>query len=198
MFTAALGLAACAAPTTLAAETSTPTASATPTLTATPTAEPTPTTEPTPITEAEAVTVGYTSCDEIITPTFAQSLAETGWVGWNMVGQEIGHSPFDIFPSGAPDGQLSCRYGSGPDVPTDNVIDLAWAPVDAATSDAAQAALADAGYERINVTDGVQWALRAEGYWADEEGFGTTYHFTGDEVRWAQIRDELSLILPAS
>jgi hypothetical protein len=187
-----LSLTACTSPAEPAAETPTSAVSASPTATATPAAEVTPTAEP------EAAPIRYTSCEEIITPAFAEVVASNGWVGWNMVGQEIGHSPFDIFPDGAPNGQLSCRFGKGPEVATDNVLDLAWAPIDEATARTAQQALADAGYQRIEAADGVQYALRADGGWADEEGWGATYLFTGTDVRWAVVRDELPYLAPVA
>lgn len=192
----ALSLSACAAPAGPAAEAPSATPTATPSTT--PSAVRTETPSATPSSAPSATAARYASCDEVITPAFAQNVADNGWIGWNMAGQTIGHSPFDVFPGGAPAGQLSCRFGAGPDVPTDNVLDLAWAPVDDTAAQAAQDALADAGYQRIDVTDGVQWAMRAEDGWADDEGWGMTYHFTPGEVRWAVIRDELSLLRPAA
>lgn len=125
-------------------------------------------------------------------------VADNGWVGWNMVGETIGHSPFDEFPGGAPDGQLSCRFGAGPEVATDNVLDLAWAPIDADAARTAQDALQARGFERMDVDEGVQWVTRGEGGWADQEGWGQSYLFTAVDVRWAMNRDELKYITPVA
>ncbi|MEX0150963.1 hypothetical protein [Microbacterium sp. LMI1-1-1.1] len=192
-----LGLSACAAPSAPGADVETPSTSPSPTPSISASALPTATQTGTPSSDGQA-SASYTSCDEIITPAFAQDVTDNGWVGWNMAGQKMGHSPFDSFPGGAPDGQLSCRFGAGPEVATDNVLDLAWARIDESAAQAAQGALVDAGYERIDVSDGVQFGLRAEDGWADDEGWGATYHFAGDEVRWAVVRDQLSLLRPAT
>ncbi|WP_148286428.1 hypothetical protein [Microbacterium sp. B19] len=140
----------------------------------------------------------FASCDDMITPEFRAQVTQNGWVGWNMAGDTTGHSPFDQFPDGAPKGQLSCRFGAGPDVPTDNVLDLAWAPIDSAASRAAQDALETRGFQRIEVPAGVEWALRGDEGWADDEGWGQTFLFTGTDVRWAMIRNQLDYIKPAA
>lgn len=134
----------------------------------------------------------------MITAEFRADVAQNGWVGWNMVGQDIGHSPFDEFPGGAPTGQLSCRFGKGPEVATDNVLDLAWAPISGDAARAAQDSLQEKGFERIDVADGIQWALRGhENGWTDAEGWAETYLFTDTDVRWAVTRDQLVYINPA-
>lgn len=189
-----LSLASCASAATA------PVAESSPTKVAAASASPE-THQPSPAT-GEAATGTFETCGEIITPEFGAMVASNGWIGWNMVGEAIGHSPFDDFPGGAPAGQLSCRFGAGPEVATDNVLDLAWAPLSADAAQAAQAAqdaLAAQGYERIDVADGVQWALRSDhNEWADEDGWGPTYLFTDTDVRWAAIRDELPYIAPAA
>lgn len=151
---------------------------------------------PTPTPTASAAS--FASCDEMITAEFRDDVAQNGWVGWNMVGEEIGHSPFDQFPDGAPTGQLSCRFGKGPEVATDNVLDLAWAPISGDAARAAQEALQQQGFQRIDVADGIQWSVRADDGWADDEGWGQTYLFTDTDVRWAMIRDQLGYINPAA
>jgi hypothetical protein len=158
-------------------------------------ASPTPEASPTAL--ADEAPVVYTSCDEVITPAFRQMVADNGWVGWNMVGQAIGHSPFDQFPEGAPAGQLSCRFGAGPDVATDNVVDLGWAPIADDDAESAQKHLADAGFQRIDTPEGTQWSVHGEAGWADADGWGQTYLFTGTDVRWALIRDQLAYLRPA-
>jgi len=187
-----LGLSACTTPAEPVAETAKPTAS--PEVTAAVSPAP----APSPTDTSDAAPTVYTSCDEIITPAFRETVASNGWTGWNMVGQEIGHSPFDAFPGGAPAGQLSCRFGPGPDVPTDNVLDLAWAPIDAAEAQSAQKYLADSGFQRIDVPEGVEWSVRGQDGWADDEGWGQTYLFTDTDVRWAMIRDQLAYLQPAA
>ncbi|KTS70084.1 hypothetical protein NS206_02015 [Microbacterium testaceum] len=197
LFVAALGLSACTTPAgqidEAGAATMPPSSSPTASAPVSPDVAPSSSTEP------SAIPASFASCDETVTSEFRAELADLGWVGWNMVGQEIGHSPFDAFPGGAPVGQLSCRFGAGPDVATDNVLDLAWAPIDGSAATSAQEYLADAGFERLDVPEGVQWALRGEsGGWADAEGWGQTYLFTGTDVRWAQVRDDLGHLQPAA
>lgn len=191
---ACLLLSGCAA--SPAASSTTPSsASATPTATrapsATPSATPTPTPEPKP-------PLAFVDCYDMITPDYLAEVERLGWVGWNMVGEAIGHSPFDEFPSGAPDGQLSCRWGEGPEIATDNVLDLAWAPIDAETAAGVQAHLADQGFEMIEAPEGTYYAVRSDATgWSDSEGFGQSYLFTGTDVRWAQVKEDLSLIRTA-
>lgn len=134
----------------------------------------------------------------MITEFFRATIARNGWVGWNMAGQEIGWSPFDRFPGGAPDGELSCRFGNGPEVATDNVLDLAWAPLSRDAASAAQESLEQQGFQRIDVADGIQWTLPGEDGFADAEGWGQTYLFTDTDVRWVMIRDQLAYINPAA
>ncbi|GEB46065.1 hypothetical protein MTE01_20100 [Microbacterium testaceum] len=190
--TGVLSLSACSAANTPAAETSAPAASP---VSSAPSASPAAEPRSTP----DAAPPVFTSCDEAITPEFRQMVADNGWVGWNMVGQQIGHSPFDVFPSGAPTGQLSCRFGAGPEVATDNVLDLAWAPIDEAAAQSAQKYLAEAGFQRIESTGATQWATRpGDGGWADDDGWGETYSFTGTDVRWAVTREDLAYIAPAA
>ncbi|MDQ1110700.1 hypothetical protein QE418_000148 [Microbacterium testaceum] len=191
VLTGVLALSACAASSTPAAEIASPS----PTPTTAVTVSPSP--EASPTASSDVSTVVYTSCEDVITPAFRQTVSDNGWVGWNMVGQEIGHSPFDRFPDGAPTGQLSCRFGAGPEVATDNVIDLAWAPIDATTAAAAQRALEAEGFQRVDTADAVQWGMRpGDGGWKDDDGWGQTYSFTGSEVRWAVVRSELDLLQP--
>jgi len=188
-----LALSACTASPEPAAETAIPSPSPSPTTTAT--VSPSPEVSPTATPDVSPVV--YTSCDDVITPAFRQTVSDNGWVGWNMVGREIGHSPFDRFPEGAPTGQLSCRFGAGPEVATDNVIDLAWAPIDATTAAAAQRALEAEGFQRVDTSDAVQWGMRSDdGSAKDDDGWGETYSFSGSEVRWAVVRSQLDLLQP--
>jgi hypothetical protein len=139
--------------------------------------------------------MAFADCYAMATEEYLAMAEQNGWVGWDMVGREIGYSPFDAFPEGAPAGQLSCRWGAGPEVATDNVLDLAWAPIDEATSERAQTKLAADGFERVVAPEGTYLAMRSDGQgWADAEGFGQAYLFTGDDVRWAQVRDQIRFI----
>ncbi len=171
----------------------TPTASAPPpTRTATPTPSPTPTATlrtpaPTPAEPA------FTDCDQITSDAFATSLDERGWVGWNMLEREIGYNPFESIASGGLEGQLSCRFGAGPDIGTDNVIDLAWAPMAATDRPAAEQVLLDRGWERVDV-NGVEYvSVRATPGTTDAE-WVNSFLFTDSDVRWAQYQDEHDLI----
>jgi hypothetical protein len=155
---------------------------------------------PTPPATASPTPEGahFADCDDMVTDEYLAMMAENGWVGWNMVGEEIGHSPFDSFPGGAPTGQLSCRWGEGPEVATDNVLDLAWAPIDAASARRAQDALREEGFEQIDAPEGTYLALRAGTTdWSDDDGFAETYLFTDTDVRWAQVRSDLAFIRTA-
>lgn len=121
-------------------------------------------------------------------------MEESGWVGWNTLAEEPSFSPFDALPEGAPAGALSCRWGEGPEVATDNVFDFAWAPIDPAQAERAQSFLSANGYVRIDGAEGIHLALPvdpASGQ-ADEDGLGPSFFFTGAEVRWAQNRDLLA------
>lgn len=176
-----------------------PNAESAPSATPTPSASPSPTTSMTPDAPAPAgsETVAFTSCDDMITTEWKDAVAQNGWVGWNTVDRQVGIRPLNGFPGGAPEGQLACRFGVGPDVGTDNVLDLVWAPITTDAANAAQEYLQSQGFERIDVADGVQWSVRAMDGWGDAEGWGQTYLFTASDVRWVQIRDHLSYIKSA-
>jgi hypothetical protein len=83
-------------------------------------------------------------------------------------------------------------------VATDDVLDLSCAPISSDAARAAQEALQQRGFQRIDVADGIQWSVRAEDGWADDEGWGQTFLFTDTDVRWALIRDQLKYINPAA
>lgn len=149
----------------------------------------TPTPEPT-VDEPEPL-----DCEDIVTEEYRAMVTGNGWVGWDMIGDEIGHNPFAALAVGDLPGQLSCRWGAGPDVPTDNVLDLAWAPIDAEKAETAQGTLEERGWQRLPAETGVYLVAVAplsEG--GDEDGFGAVYHFTGRDVRWAQTRDHLAYL----
>ena len=158
-----------------------PTASESPP--ATPTASPTPTPLPTPAT-----------CETTSTAEFRAMVSQNGWISWETQDQTIGARPFDRFPEGAPVDQLICRWGESPDVPTDNLIDLAWSPIDPDAAAGAQQSLVAEGYERIDGAEGVYLAMRSADGWADAEGYGDSYLFTDDDVRWAMTKADLAYV----
>ncbi|MBD3941664.1 hypothetical protein IF188_08155 [Microbacterium sp. NEAU-LLC] len=153
----------------------------------------TPELSPTP-TPGASVPAAVPTCDDISTTEFDESVTENGWTSWQLPYEGVGGSPFDAFTSGAPAGSISCRWGEDPTLATDNVIDLAWAPIGPDAASAAQRQLEAEGYERIETTEGVYLAMRGEDGWADEEGFAQAYLFTPDDVRWAMFKDELRFV----
>ncbi len=148
---------------------------------------PTPTAAPTP----EAV---EPTCENTATPEYRAMAAENEWVSWTMPRDGIGHNPFETFPSGAPTGSISCRWGADPDMATDNILDLAWSPIDTADAAEAQTALEAEGYERSEAPEGVYLAMRGEQGWGDSEGFAQSYLFTPEDVRWAMTKAELAFV----
>ncbi|MEU1970233.1 hypothetical protein ABZ477_01090 [Microbacterium sp. NPDC019599] len=159
------------------APTSSPTASGTPAPSETPAPSPTPT--PTPSETAAAAT-----CENTSTAEFQAMMAGNGWISWETQDEQIGARPFDSFPGGAPVDQLICRWGESPDIPTDNLIDLAWAPLTGDETLAGQEALVEAGYAREE---------SVEGAWLTIPG-GDAYLFTGTDVRWAVTREDIAYI----
>lgn len=159
--------AATASPTATATATPSPTQSPAPTASGTPT--------PTPI----AVT-----CDTISTDEFRSMMTENDFVSWQTTDEQIGARPFDAFPGGPPEDQIVCRWGEAQDIPTDNVIDLAWAPLAAGDQSGAQDYLITQGYTRSDSDAGVLFTI---------EG-GDGYLFTDSDVRWAPQADYLQYI----
>ena len=103
-------------------------------------------------------------------------------------------NPFDRFPDGRPEGAIVCRWGKSPDLPTDSIIDLAWTPIGTDAATAAQQMLAAEGYQRIDAPEGVYLAMPATGGPGDAEGFGDSYLFTVEDVRWAMTKADLVYI----
>jgi len=148
-------------------------------------ASPTPTASPSPaLVEA--------TCENTSTTEFQMMMTENDWVSWS--GSDATGWPFGEFPGGAPAGHIACTWGADPNLATDNVITLAWAPIDAAGGADAQTYLEAAGFERINTTEGVYMAQRSETGWADAEGYGASYLFTAQDVRWAMFKEELKYV----
>jgi hypothetical protein len=161
------------------APTSSPSASQAPT--ETPTPSPTPTVSSTPTPTAQP------TCEELATAEFLAMTEESGSVSWQTQGEEIGARPFADFPGGAPEGQVICRWGEDPDLETDNVIDLAWAPMPAVEQADAQAMLTQRGYGREDGDAGV-WFV------ASLDDGGDAYLFTDDDVRWSMSQEFVGYI----
>jgi hypothetical protein len=176
----ALTLPACAAP-----------APATPTPTATPTASASPTPSPTPTAEAIEPT-----CENTSTAQFQQMMAENGWISWTGRVPGVDWSPFEDFPTDPSAEGIVCTWGKDPDLATDNIITLAWAPISSVAATAAQEQLRADGYERIDAAEGTYLALVGEeGTPVDGEGYHTTYLFTGDDVRWAEFKEYVGFVI---
>ncbi|PTT20050.1 hypothetical protein DBR36_06490 [Microbacterium sp. HMWF026] len=161
-------------------------------MTPSPTVTPSPTANPV----ATSAEPAYATCDDVVSPDLLAEYRQQGWVSWNAAEEGVEFSPFDTFPGGAPAGQLSCRYGAGPDVATDNFFGLAWAPISGSAAQAAQEALAAAGYQRLDVDGSTQWAMAGSPGYSDDEGWGETYQFSESDVRWVSIRNELQYFAP--
>jgi hypothetical protein len=144
------------------------------------TSSPSPTPTPTP-----TATAGASTCDSIATDDFRALAADQGWTARDTVADEVGAKPFENFPGATPEGAIVCRWAEDPTAPSDNVIDLAWTPIDALLTEDAQIGLIDLGYERTEGPDGAQFA--------NPEG-GDAYLFTGPDVRWAMSVDELAFV----
>jgi hypothetical protein len=163
------------------APTSSPTASQAPAETPTPSPTPTASETPTPTPTAQP------TCEELATAEFLAMTEESGSVSWQTQDEEIGARPFADFPGGAPEGQVICRWGEDPDLETDNVIDLAWAPMPAVEQADAQAMLTQRGYGREDGDAGV-WFV------ASLDDGGDAYLFTDDDVRWSMSQEFVGYI----
>lgn len=170
--------------------TSTPTAtpSATPTRTTAPTPSPTPTSTPSP-TPTTAPTPAAATCENTSTQEFQAIARSNGWISWSTVDEPTGARPFDDFPGGVPDGHIVCRWGIGPEVATDNVIDLAWARIDSYNAVSAMLHLEETGWTRgeTDATGSTLFTSRASGP-------GGAFLFTPSDVRWAAEPDHLDYI----
>ena len=165
-------------PTASAAELPSSSATPSPTPTATATATPAPTFTP-PATLAA-------TCENTSTDAFRSRMATAGWVSWEPQG-----SVFESFPNGRPAGAVSCRWGVDPDLGTDNVIDLAWAPIDPESAIAAMQMLDGGDYVRTDAAECIYYSRTGPGLYVDAEGWGDSYCFTVSDVRWAQTRADV-------
>jgi len=172
----------------------TPDAEATPTpsVRPTPPATPSPTPSATPNPTASAPEVVVATCENTSTAEFRAMMATNGWVSWETQDEVIGARPFDRFPNGTPDGTIVCRWGADPDLATDNVTDLAWSPVDPENAVAAIDTLENEGFTRLDTADGVYLAMAGPPGYTDAEGWGETYFFSFDDVRWAATKADVT------
>ncbi|QKJ19192.1 hypothetical protein [Microbacterium hominis] len=168
---------------------SAPTPTVSPTPTAGTTESPSPSPESTP-TATPTPTAAAIPCDDLATDEFLALAAGNGWTWWQTQDEQIGARPFDRFPGGAPADQVICRWGASPDIPTDNVIDLAWAPMDPDAAAGAQDALIAAGYGLSEDAQGI-WLV------ASINDGGDAYLFTDADVRWSFSQDFVRYITPS-
>lgn len=165
----------------------------TPTPTVSDSPSPSPTPEPTS-SLAPAPPAVLATCETTSTAEFQAMMAQNGWISWETQNEDIGARPFDRFPEGAPDGQIVCRWGVSPDLATDNVVDLAWSPIEPDAAASAQSYLLTEGYQRIDAPEGVYFALTGTDFHSDAEGYGETYLFTDDDVRWALTKADVAYV----
>lgn len=82
-----------------------------------------------------------------------------------------------------------CRWGAGPEVATDNIIDLAWARIDPYNAVSAMQHLEETGWARSE-TD----ASGATLFTSETSGPGGAFLFTPSDVRWAAYAEYLEYI----
>jgi hypothetical protein len=119
-------------------------------------------------------------------------MATNGWVSWETQG-----SVFDKFPNGRPTGAIGCRWGFDPDLGTDNVIDLAWAPIDPENAVAAMQMLDGEDYVRTDAAECIYYSRTGPGGYVDADGWGDTFCFTDRDVRWAVTRTDVRMYVKA-
>jgi len=165
----------------------TPSPTNAPTPTATPTRTPSPTpTIPPPVIEEPAVP----TCENILTDALHTVLQREGLTSWETDKEDIVQWAFGMFPGGIPDGSIFCFVGRGPDVATDNVLVVAWAPLDPEQIVAAEQAVVDAGVsQRVDTPEGTYFTI-ADPQGPDDPG----YLFTESDVRWTPTKDDLAYI----
>lgn len=159
------------------------TPSATPSRSASP--APSPSASATPSATFTPPAVVAATCDNTSTAAFRAMMASNGWISWETQNEAIGATPFDDFPNGRPEGAIVCRWGADPNLATDDIFDLAWAPIDPENAVAAMQKLEEQGFIRTETPDGVYLSVKGDPGWADDEGWGTTYYFGIEDVRWA-------------
>ena len=168
-----------------------------PSATGAPIAEPSATASGTPTPTVTAPAAVDATCENTSTELFRSMTASNGWVSWETQDQQIGARPFDAFPNGRPDGAIVCRWGEDPDLATDNIIDLAWSPIDPESAVAAMDDLEDQGFIRIDAPEGIYLAMTGPEGYTDAEGYGETYFFGFDDVRWAATKADVTAYVKA-
>jgi hypothetical protein len=169
----------------------------TPTATSTPTAIPSPTASATPTPTFTTPATVAATCENTSTDVFRSMMTTNGWVSWQTQDQQIGARPFDTFPNGSPAGAIVCRWGADPELATDNVIDLAWSPIDPESAVAAMDELEEQGLVRIDAPEGIYLAMTGPEGFTDAEGYGETYLFGFDDVRWAATKADVTAYVKA-
>jgi hypothetical protein len=169
----------------------------TPSATSTPSAKPSPTASASPTPTFTPPATVEATCENTSTDLFRSMMASNGWVSWETQDQQIGARPFEGFPNGTPDGAIVCRWGEGPALATDNVVDLAWSPIDPESAVAAMDKLEEEGFVRLNAPEGIYLAMTGPEGFTDAEGYGQTYFFGFDDVRWAATKAEVTAYVKA-
>jgi len=169
----------------------------TPTVSTAPSAEPSSTASATPRPTFTPPSAVEATCENTSTDLFRSMMAANGWVSWETQDQQIGARPFDGFPNGTPEGATVCRWGEGPEVATDNIVDLAWSPIDPESAVAAMTRLEEEGFVRINAPEGIYLAMTGPEGYTDAEGYGETYFFGFDDVRWAATKADVTAYVKA-
>ena len=162
-------------------QTSGPTASRTSAETAASTAPPPGTPSPTIPVQVAA------TCANTSTVGFQALAAVNGWGPKEDQDRPSGGNPFARFPSGSPDGAVSCWWapdGGG----TDNAVFIAWARIGADAAAAAEQLLVGEGAMREDTPVGVYISFAGQG------GGDSTYLFTDQDVRWALYTHDLGYV----
>jgi hypothetical protein len=146
---------------------------------------------PTPSATGTAPPAALTTCDDIATAVFRSKMTSNGWASWPTQDQQTGSRPFDVFYNGAPPGAIVCRWGADPQRATDNIIDLAWAPIDPENAVDAMLTLAERGFTRIDAPEGVYLSAQGPAGLTDPDGWGESYFFTPKDVRWAATKADV-------
>lgn len=120
-------------------------------------------------------------------------MASNGWVSWTPETSGREWSPFGSFPNGAPRGELACTWGEDVNLGTDNVISLAWAPIDPENAVAAMQALEQGGFNRVESPEGVYLTMAGTPA-SQANGYEESYLFTPFDVRWAVTKSDLTFV----
>lgn len=156
-----------------------PTTATTPAASATEARTPTPTAAPV-----------VATCENTVTPDVLAALQADSYTGQPRTeAWLIADIPVD--------GGISCQWMVDHSVATDNFIWLSWAPMEAAQAEAAVAALtATGGWRREDAAEGVYMTANGGDMLpvTDENGYSTTYLFSGSDVKLAGTKAELVAI----